>query len=319
MPTRSRAASGRGRARSAAIAATRRSSWRWSSSARFTGETRYLDLARYFIDERGQPAALFRHRGAGARQPIRRLWYHRPTSTTSRTCRCASRTRSSATRCARCTCIRPWPTSRPRTAMPDLHDACVRLWHDLTREAPLCHRRARPVLDQRGLHARLRPAERDRLRRDLRRGRPGVLGASHAADDRRGALRRRHGAGAVQRRPQRPVAATASGSSTRTRWPAAAASTAGSGIAARAVRPTSRGWSPRSVSMSPRSRRASCRCISTARAGSPRRSMGAMSNCVRRRGSRGMAMSRSRSAPLGRRTSRCGCAFRTGAPRSASR
>ena len=42
--------------------------------------------------------------------------------------------------------------------------------------------------------------------------------------------------------------------------------------------------------------------------------MGPMSNCGRRRGSRGMAMSRSRSAPLGRRISRCGCAFRTGAP-----
>ena len=45
-------------------------------------------------------------------------------------------------------------------------------------QAPLRHRRARAVGAQRGLHHRLRPAQRDRLCRDLRRGRAGVLGAA---------------------------------------------------------------------------------------------------------------------------------------------
>ena len=234
--------------------------------ARFTGETRYMDLARYFIDERGTPAALFRHRGAGARQRSGRLVSPhlriQPVACPGARAgqgggACGAgdvsvfgdggpRGRGRRSGPARCL--------RPAVARPDA-------------EAPLCHRRSRAVLDQRGLHARLRSAERDRLRRDLRRGRPGVLGASHAADDRRGRLCRCHGACAVQRRRQRHFAATAIGSSTRTRWPAAAAPSAGSGIAVHAVRRTSRGWWHRSVSMSPRSRRASCRCISTARAG----------------------------------------------------
>ena len=51
-----------------AIAAMRRSSWRWSSSPRVTGERKYLELAKYFIDQRGQQPHYFdeeaRARGA---------------------------------------------------------------------------------------------------------------------------------------------------------------------------------------------------------------------------------------------------------------
>ena len=36
--------------------------------ARFTGEARYMDLARYFIDERGRQPHYFDSRGAHARQ-----------------------------------------------------------------------------------------------------------------------------------------------------------------------------------------------------------------------------------------------------------
>ena len=57
--------------------------------------------------------------------------------------------------------------------------------------------RARGV--ERGLHRALRSAERDGLRRDLRLGRAGLLGAAHAAPRSRRPLRRRDGACALQR------------------------------------------------------------------------------------------------------------------------
>src|SRR5258706_492935 len=94
---------------------------------------------------------------------------------------------------------------------PEIELALVKL-HRLTGDrrphdqAAVRHRRARPGGDQRGLHDRVRSAQRDRLRRDLRRGRPGVLGAPHGLARARRALRRRHGAGALQRRAERPVA-----------------------------------------------------------------------------------------------------------------
>ena len=84
---------------------------------RLTGERKHLDLAAYFINERGTPAALFRSGGAGARRATRRNSGPRATSTTSRTSRCASRPRWSVTRCGPCTCSRPWPTSPPSSTM----------------------------------------------------------------------------------------------------------------------------------------------------------------------------------------------------------
>ena len=51
----------------------------------------------------------------------------------------------------------------------------------------------------------LRPAQRHRLCRDLRLGRAHLLGAQDAASRSRRRLRRRDGAGAVQRRIERPV------------------------------------------------------------------------------------------------------------------
>ena len=61
------------------------------------------------------------------------------------------------------------------------------------------------------------------------------------------ALRRHHGAGALQRRAVRPLARRPHASSTTTRSKAAATITAGPGIAARAARPTSPASSPRSA------------------------------------------------------------------------
>ena len=78
-----------------------------------TGERKQLDLAAYFIDERGrQPPTISTSRRTPAAR-TRRITGPRATNTTSRTSRCASRTRSSATPCAPCTCTPPWPTSPP--------------------------------------------------------------------------------------------------------------------------------------------------------------------------------------------------------------
>ena len=95
-----------------------------------------------------------------------------PTSTTSRTCRCASRPRSSATRCAPCTCTsrdgRPRGGARRRGAQARLRGAVARRDDG----ADVRHRRPRAVGVQRGLHRRLttcptrppmpRPAPRSR-------------------------------------------------------------------------------------------------------------------------------------------------------------
>ena len=92
--------------------------------ARATGMRKYLDLAKYFIDERGRSAALFRRRRPARAAPTRRISTSRPTNTTSRTSRFASRTRSSAMPCGRCISIPGWPTSRPNTATK----ACAPRW-----------------------------------------------------------------------------------------------------------------------------------------------------------------------------------------------
>ena len=172
---------------------------------RLTGERRYLDLASYFIDERGRAAALLRHRGAGARRRSGRLLVHDlPLQPEPRAgARAGPRRRS---RRARHVPLlrhgRPRGREGGRRPARGLPPAVARP----QRQAALCHRRARPLGAQRGLHDRLRPAQRDGLRRDLRLGRAGVLGAPHGAARGRRALRRRPGAGAVQQFPERPVA-----------------------------------------------------------------------------------------------------------------
>ena len=103
-------------------------------------------------------------------------------------------------------------------------------------EADVRDGRARPGGRERGLHRRLRPAERHRLRGDLRLGRADLLGAAHAQPRARRPLCRRDGAGALQRRALRPRRATARTISTRTRSRATAATRAGTGTPARAAR-----------------------------------------------------------------------------------
>ena len=84
--------------------------------ARATGEQKYLELGEVLHRPARPAAALLRRGGARARRRPQGTSISRPTSTTSRTSRCASRTRSSAMPCAPCTSIPAWPTSPPNMA-----------------------------------------------------------------------------------------------------------------------------------------------------------------------------------------------------------
>ena len=84
---------------------------------RLTGERRHLELARYFIDERGRQPHYFDIE-ARARSADPADYWHRPTNTIRATCRCASRTASWDMPCAPCISIAPWPIWRRRPAMP---------------------------------------------------------------------------------------------------------------------------------------------------------------------------------------------------------
>ena len=87
-----------------------------------------------------------------------------------------------------------------------LKRACEALWRDVTGKRMYVTAGPWAGCRERGLHDRLRPAERHGLCRDLRLGRADLLGAAHAQSRARRRLRRHHGAGALQRRAVRPCA-----------------------------------------------------------------------------------------------------------------
>ena len=145
-------------------------------------------------------------------------------------------------------------------------------------QAALCHRRARTVRRQRGLHRRLRPAQRDRLCRDLRRRRPGVLVEPHARHGPERALRRRDGAARSTTARSRASRSTAPSSSTKTRSRAVASIIAGNGIAAPAARPMSAASSRRSAATCTAWRTTRSPCISMATTPRGSRSPGARSS-----------------------------------------
>ena len=126
----------------------------------------------------------------------------------------------------------------------------------------LRHRRPRLAPPRRGVRRPLRAAARPRLRRDLRRDRELPVELADAAGHGPRALRRRDGAGALQRDRRRRPRSTATASSTPTRCSCAPGTTARRGRAVgapgvvplrRAARRTSRAWSPRCTPTSPRS------------------------------------------------------------------
>ena len=167
---------------------------------------------------------------------IRRTSGRRATNTTSRTSRCASRSKVvghavramymySAMADLAAELERRQPEARLRDAVGRRHGL-----EDLHHLGP------RPGRRQRRLHRRLRPAQRHRLCRDLRLGGADLLGAAHAASRSRRQICRRAGAGAVQRRALPACRATASTISTPIRSTATAATAAGPGTPARAAR-----------------------------------------------------------------------------------
>ena len=160
----------------------------------------------------------------------------RPTSTTSRTSRCASRTRSSATPSAPCTCTSAMADLAAELDDAGLKRACEMLWRDVTATQMYVTAGLGPAAANEGFTERLRPAQRHRLCRDLRLGRADLLGAAHAASRPRRQVRRRPGAGALQWRADRPVARRRRTTSTRIRSKATASTGAGTGTPARAAR-----------------------------------------------------------------------------------
>ena len=165
-----------------------------------------LSRSRQLLHRRTRPtAALLRRRGAGARRRSGRLLVHDLPLQPEPRAGARAGPRRRPRRARHVPLLRH---GRPRgregrcSAARGLSPAVARP----QRQAPLCHRRARPLGAQRGFHHRLRPAQRDGLCRDLRLGRAGVLGAPHGAARGRRALRRRPGAGAVQQFAERPVA-----------------------------------------------------------------------------------------------------------------
>ena len=81
-----------------------------------TGNRRYLDLAAYFIDERGKTPHYF-DAEATARGDDPRNSRPGRSSTTNRTSRCAGKTKWSGMRSGRCTCTPPWQSSRSSSRM----------------------------------------------------------------------------------------------------------------------------------------------------------------------------------------------------------
>ena len=201
-----------------------------------TGERKHLDLAAYFIDERGSAAALFRRGSdrAAARIP-KDFWAksyeynqsHKPVREQDKVVGHAVRAMYmySAMADLAAELEGRQPEARLRDALGRRHGV-----------EDLHHLRPRPGGGQRGLHRGLRPAQRHRLCRDLRLGGADLLGAAHAASRPRRQICRRAGAGAVQRRARPACRATASTISTPTRSTATAATAAGPGTPARAAR-----------------------------------------------------------------------------------
>ena len=116
------------RARGAATAGMRRSSWRWSSCTATTGEARYLQLAPVLRGGARPAAELLRGRSpraAGDRliSSSSYLQAHVP---------CARRQTRWGIRCGPCTSTPRRPTWPPRRGTRELRAVCDRLWESVT-------------------------------------------------------------------------------------------------------------------------------------------------------------------------------------------
>ena len=200
-----------------------------------TGEKKQLDLAAYFIDERGrQPHYFDIERDARGEAPGEYGQGTYEYSQSHKPVREQDKVVGHAVR-----------AMYMYTAMADLaaelgdDGAEARLRGAVARrdlDPDVRDRRLRPLGLERGLHLRLRPAERHRLCRDLRLGRDDLLGAADAQPRARRPLRRRARAARSTTARSPGCRATASTTSTRTSSRATAPTGAGTGTPARAAR-----------------------------------------------------------------------------------
>ena len=99
---------------------------------RLTGERRYLDLAKFFIDERGRQPHYFDQEAIARAARIRRRNTYGTYEYSQSHVPVREQRQSSVTRCARCISTARWRTSPESSATPSLMAACKTLWADLT-------------------------------------------------------------------------------------------------------------------------------------------------------------------------------------------
>ena len=172
---------------------------------RLTGERKQLDLASYFIDERGRQPHYFDQEAVDRGEDPKAFWAksyeynqsHKPVREQDKVVGHAVRAMYMYSAMA---------DLAAELGDASLKRACEVLWARRHVLQDLHHLGPRPGGGQRRLHRGLRPAQRHRLCRDLRLRRADLLGAAHAASRPGRQICRRHGTGAVQRRADRPVA-----------------------------------------------------------------------------------------------------------------
>ena len=104
--------------------------------ARFTGETRYMDLARYFIDERGRQPHYFDIE-ARARGSDPAAWYHRIYEYNQSHVPVREQDKVVGHAVRAMYLYSAMADLAAEDADQDLNDACVRLWRDLTGSASM--------------------------------------------------------------------------------------------------------------------------------------------------------------------------------------
>ena len=196
-----------------------------------TGNKRYLELASYFIDERGTLRRNEHYYDLEARErgdDPAKFW-----ARAMSTCQAHEPIREQEKVVGHA--VRAMYLFSAVADLADecddasLLETCDRLWDNLINQAHVPDRRDWPIAPQRRLYRRLRPARRDRLCRNLRDDRAGDVEPAPAAVRRRAPFRRRDGARTVQRFLERRFAGAASSSIMRTRFPAPATTTTWSG------------------------------------------------------------------------------------------
>ncbi len=173
--------------------------------ARVTGEQKYMDLAKYFIDERGQQPHYFdeeaRARGADPKN------FHFKTYEYNQSHKPVREQDKVVGHAVRAMYLYSGMADIATEYGDDtLRVALDRLWDDLVTKSLYVTGGLGPSAANEGFTGDYDLPNETRLCRDLRRRRAGVLGEPHARHGSQRALRRHDGAGALQRLDLRPVA-----------------------------------------------------------------------------------------------------------------